>query len=58
MQLMMIGTKKPREWVEDLEMDQGVEVITAVFEVNADFFTQKVLPLINVKMKAVGPISQ
>lgn len=48
--LMVIGSRKPRDWVDELEMDQGVEVLTAIFEVNADFFTRKVLPLVNVKM--------
>jgi len=56
--LMVVGSRKPREWVEELEMDQGVEVLTAIFEVNADFFIRKVLPLVNTKMeKASGQTS-
>lgn len=50
--LMVIGSKQSREWIEGLEMDEGVEVLTTIFEVNADFFTRKVLPLINAKMEA------
>jgi hypothetical protein len=49
--LMVIGSKKPREWVENLEMDEGVELLTSIFEVNADFFIQRVLPLVNQKME-------
>ena len=45
--LLAVGTRKPRSWVDDLEMDEGIEVLTAVLEVNADFFIQKVLPRIN-----------
>lgn len=43
-ELLVIGAKKPVEWVNDLEMDEGIELLTAVIEVNADFFIQKVLP--------------
>lgn len=50
--LMVIGSKKPREWVTELEMDEGVELLVSVIEVNADFFIQKVLPQMNAKMEA------
>ena len=49
--LIVIGSRQPRTWIEALEIDEGVEVLTAIFEVNADFFTRKVLPLINTKME-------
>lgn len=56
--LIALGTKKPRGWVDQLEMDQGVELLVSIFEVNADFFTQKVLPTLNQKMeKTVGQTS-
>lgn len=45
--LMVIGAKKDRTWIDDLEIDEGVEVLTSIFEVNADFFIQKVLPKVN-----------
>lgn len=51
--LISIGTRQPRTWVDDLEMDQGVQVLAAVLEVNASFFVQKVLPLLNKAVKAV-----
>ena len=51
--LMVIGSKKSREWVEDLELDEGIELFGAILEVNASFFVQKVLPNLNKKMEAV-----
>ena len=51
--LMVIGSKQSREWVEDLEMDEGIEVFSAILEVNASFFVQKVLPTINSRMEAI-----
>jgi len=48
--LMVIGSRKERGWITDLEMDEGVLLLTSIIEVNADFFTQKVLPQINQKL--------
>ena len=46
-ELMVIGSKKDKAWIEELEMDEGVELLTTIIEVNADFFIQKVLPTLN-----------
>ena len=39
-----IASRRPPEWVRDLEIDDAVRLAEAVFEVNADFFIQRVLP--------------
>ena len=39
-----IASRRPAEWVRDLELDEAVRLAEAVFEVNADFFIQRVLP--------------
>ena len=39
-----IASRRPPEWVRDLELDDAVRLAEAVFEVNADFFIQRVLP--------------
>ena len=39
-----IASRSPLEWVRDLELDDAVRLAEAVFEVNADFFIQRVLP--------------
>jgi hypothetical protein len=36
---------KPREWFDTLDNDEGLALLNAVFEVNADFFSRRVLPL-------------
>ena len=39
-----IASRRPLEWVRDLALDDAVRLAEAVFEVNADFFIQRVLP--------------
>ena len=39
-----IASCRPPEWVRDLELDDAVRLAEAVFEVNAGFFIQRVLP--------------
>jgi hypothetical protein len=53
--LMVIGSRQPREWIEQLEMDEGVDLLTAILEVNVGFFVQKVLPMVNDRMEALTP---
>lgn len=36
---------KPREWFDTMDNDEGLALLNAVFEVNADFFKRRVLPL-------------
>lgn len=37
---------KPREWFDALDPDEGIALLYAVIEVNADFFNRRVLPLL------------
>ena len=39
-----IASRRPPEWVTNLALDDAVRLPEAVFEVNADFFIQRVLP--------------
>ena len=39
-----IAIGKPREWVDDLAADEAILLAAKVIEVNADFFTQTVIP--------------
>lgn len=39
-----IASRRPSEWVTSLALDEAVRLAEAVFEVNADFFIQRVLP--------------
>jgi len=51
--LIVIGSRQPRTWVDQLEMDEGVQILAAILEVNASFFVQKVLPLLSKVAKTV-----
>ena len=39
-----IASRRPPEWVTNLALDDAVRLAEAIFEVNADFFIQRVLP--------------
>ena len=43
-ELMADCIKMPQSFVNELDPDDGLKLITAFFEVNADFFIKKVLP--------------
>lgn len=49
--LLEVGSGQPREWVEDLDMEQSLELATAIMEVNSNFFLQRVLPILNKNME-------
>lgn len=39
---------KDRAWFDTLQMDDGVDLVKSVIEVNADFFTKKVMDRLNL----------
>lgn len=55
--LMSLVLKKDREWIDDLDLDDGVALLTAILEVNLDFFVRKVLPLITKKAEVLKEMS-
>lgn len=60
MDLISISTKQPRDWIDSLEMDEGLQLFTTILEVNSDFFVHKVLPLLNsslAKVVQVPPVT-
>lgn len=44
MQLLTVLSGQNRRFIDDLEIDDGVILLTALLEVNADFFIRQVLP--------------
>lgn len=44
---LAIASRRPPTWVAELALDQAVRLADAVFEVNADFFLQQLLPEIS-----------
>jgi hypothetical protein len=43
-QALAIACRRPPEWLAALSLDEAIQVAEAVFEVNADFFIQRVVP--------------
>ncbi len=44
--LLAWGIKKERSWFDDMSTEDGVVLLRAFVEVNADFFVRKLLPLV------------
>lgn len=55
LEAMAIATGKPLSWVGDLDIDEGIEIATAVWEVNQNFFVDRVLPMLTRVL--AGPTS-
>lgn len=43
-QALALSVRRPREWVAARELDEAIRLAEAVFEVNADFFVQRLVP--------------
>lgn len=41
---LALASRQPREWVDGLALDDAITLVSAVFEVNADFFVRRVAP--------------
>jgi hypothetical protein len=41
-----VAARRPKEWVDRLLVDEAIRLATVVFEVNADFFVQRVVPAV------------
>ncbi len=44
LQAVAIAARKPLPWIEALALDEAIQLATALFEVNVDFFIQRVMP--------------
>ncbi|MGB5583691.1 MAG: hypothetical protein WBO93_08865 [Gammaproteobacteria bacterium] len=52
---VVIASREPDEWVNDLELDDFILLAMAVMEVNADFFARRLMPMMEkVLSKAAG----
>lgn len=41
---LAIASRRPRAWVEGLDVDEAIRLAEALLEVNADFFVRRVSP--------------
>ena len=51
---LAIACRRPRAWVDGLALDDALKLAAAVFEVNADFFVQRVAPNITELAERIG----
>lgn len=42
--ILAISIDRPRQWVNDLDGDEGVQLLAGTYLVNRDFFSERVLP--------------
>lgn len=57
-----VASRRPQEWVAGLAMDDAIRLAAALFEVNADFFVQRVVPTIQhaaarINAQMSGPLA-
>ena len=45
-ELMCMASGKDKEWLDELEADEGIEILMKVVEQNMDFFNKKLIPSI------------
>lgn len=51
LEFISIAIAKDRKFVNELELDDAVNVLTAILEVNMDFFVSKVMPMMNKRVE-------
>ncbi|MDP1980474.1 hypothetical protein [Undibacterium sp.] len=54
--LLAVLADKPREWVDALEQDEAVDLLTGLLEVNLDFFVLRVLPRVKGALESLGEV--
>lgn len=59
---IVVASRRPQEWVAGLAMDDAIRLAAALFEVNADFFVQRVVPTIQhaaarINAQMSGPLA-
>jgi hypothetical protein len=51
-EFVAFATGKPREWFDDLDGDEGIALTKLVFEVNGDFFVQRIAPKLGLAVQS------
>ena len=51
---MAIASRQSREWIAGLALDEAIFLAQSLFEVNADFFIQQVLPKLGEAVSRIG----
>jgi hypothetical protein len=53
---MALACRRQPEWLAALSLDEAIQVAEAVFEVNADFFIQRVVPQLQRVSQRLGSL--
>lgn len=56
--LMAMNIGKEVSWFDEVESDEGLELLLAFIEVNFSFFIERILPMINKKMEGLNEDSK
>lgn len=51
--LTAVLADEPRAFIDELSIDEGIELFIDLFEVNLDFFIQKVLPRVTTSVRKI-----
>ena len=51
---MAIASRQPSEWIAGLALDEAIFLAQSLFEVNADFFIQRVAPKLGEAVSRIG----
>lgn len=51
---LALGSRRPRDWVDALPIDDALILAAAVFEANADFFVRRVAPRIGALAQSLS----
>ncbi|WP_339751909.1 DUF6631 family protein [uncultured Marinobacter sp.] len=51
---LAVACRRPRDWVDGLALDEALTLAASVFEVNADFFVQRVAPNVTELAERIG----
>lgn len=51
---MAIASRQSREWISGLALDEAIFLAQSLFEVNADFFIQRVVPKLGEAVSRIG----
>lgn len=54
LRLMAVLADRPRAWIDQLDIDDAVALLTMLIEVNLDFFVQRVLPKLIEALNTTG----
>lgn len=54
--LMCLAINKDRKWLDTLEAEDGINLLSVVIEVNYDFFTRKLTPLLTSRMEVISQL--